>query len=216
MNAATTRANATSIAQADLGLASVDSAYFTATSGWISLASSSSTTTGIPYTKIRYVSSGAILGNLTGNATTIQEVTTGDIVTSGDGIKNASFGTANGAMTVSGLAGARSYSVTGITTSSAANSLVKTDTDKSVTAEILKIGSAKALSLDSTFTTQLNLTTPGGVNFLTATGSTGSNAVTTLTGTFDATLGTIKVDDITTGASATGETMPVFSSLFFL
>jgi len=38
MNAATTRANATGITQADLGLASFDSAEFTATGGWISLA----------------------------------------------------------------------------------------------------------------------------------------------------------------------------------
>jgi hypothetical protein len=203
MFTATTRANATSITQAERGLASFDSTYFTADTGWISLTSSSSTTTGIPYTKIRYVSAGAILGNLTASATTIQEVTTGDIVTSGDGIKNASFGTAVGVMTVAGGSGARSYSVTAVTTTSAASSLVKTGTDKSITADSLKIGNATALSIDATYTTQLNLTTPGGVNFLAATGSTGSNAVTTLTGTFDATLGTIKVDDITTGASAT-------------
>ena len=38
MNAATTRANATGIAQADLGLASFNSTEFTATSGWIELA----------------------------------------------------------------------------------------------------------------------------------------------------------------------------------
>jgi len=38
MNAATTRANATGITQADLGLASFNSTEFAATSGWISLA----------------------------------------------------------------------------------------------------------------------------------------------------------------------------------
>jgi hypothetical protein len=46
MNAATTRANATSINQSNLGLGSFDSAYFSATNGWISLAS----TTNFPIT----------------------------------------------------------------------------------------------------------------------------------------------------------------------
>ena len=41
MNAATTRANATSIAQSNLGLASFNSVEFTATGGWIELASNS-------------------------------------------------------------------------------------------------------------------------------------------------------------------------------
>jgi len=205
MNAATTRSNATSITQVNLGLVSMDSAYFTATNGWMSITSSSATTDGIGYNKIRYVSAGAILGNLGANANTIQELTPGAVVAAGDGIKNASFGTSSGAMTVAYTATptpSQSYSVTGISTNGAANSLVKSDANSIVTATSLKIGNSSVanLTLDATTTTQLNLTTPGGINFLTANGSSTSNTVTTLTGTFDATLGTLKVDDITTGA----------------
>ena len=203
MTAATTRANATGIAQANLGLVSMDSAYFTATNGWMTITSSSATTNGIGYDRIRYVSSGAILGNLGNNANTIQELTPGAVVTAGDGIKNASFGTtsSNGAMIHAWANDVHSYSITAITTSSAASSLVKTGTDKSITADSLKIGSATALSIDGTLTTQINLSTPGGVNFLTASGSTGSNAVTTLTGTFNAANGNIEVVDIKTSAT---------------
>ena len=195
--------------QAFSGLASFDSAYFTTTNGWMTITSSSAITNGIGYNKIRYVSSGAILGNLTGTATTIQEVTTGAIVAAGDGIKNESFGTtnSNGAMVHSWTAAdgttpaSHSYSITAISDNGAVSSLVKSSATGIVTATSLKIGNSSVanLSLDATTPTQLNLTTPGGINFLTASGTTTSNVVTTLTGTFDASVGTIKVEDITTG-----------------
>ena len=203
MTAASTRANATSITQVNLGLVSMDSAYFTATNGWMSITSSSATTNGIGYDKIRYVSAGAILGNLGNSANNIQELTPGAVVTAGDGIKNESFGTSNGAMIhtwTAGSPGTHSYSITGITTTSAASSLVKTGTDKSITADSLKIGSITTLSIDATYTDRLNINTQGSITALQISGSSTSNAVTTLTGTFDATLGTIKADDITTGA----------------
>ena len=188
--------------QAFSGLASFDSAYFTATNGWMTITSSSAITNGIGYDKIRYVGANAILGNLTANATTIQEVTTGDIVAAGDGIKNATFGVLSGAMIHAWDAGTstHSYSVTGITTTSAASNLVKTGTDKSITADSLKIGSVTTLSIDATYTDRLNINTQGSITALQISGSSTSSAVTTLTGTFDATLGTVKADDITTGA----------------
>jgi hypothetical protein len=168
----------------------------------MTITSSSAITNGIGYDKIRYVGANAILGNLTANATTIQEVTTGDIVAAGDGIKNATFGVLSGAMIHAWDAGTstHSYSVTGITTTSAASNLVKTGTDKSITADSLKIGSVTTLSIDATYTDRLNINTQGSITALQISGSSTSSAVTTLTGTFDATLGTVKADDITTGA----------------
>jgi hypothetical protein len=184
--------------QASNGLANFDSAFFTTSNGWASLKSSTNTTSGILYTKIRYVSAGAILGNLTASATTIQELTAGAVVTAGDGIKNGSF-TSNGAMTVAGDGTTNTYSVTGITVNSAANSLVKTANDKSVTVDTLKVGGSQTtLSLSST---TLNITTPGGINAITAIGSSTSNTVITTTGTLDTTLGTLYATTITTGVT---------------
>jgi hypothetical protein len=200
MTAATTRANATSIVQADRGLASFDSAYFTADGGWISLVASSSTTTGIPYTKIRYVTAGTILGNLTGNATTIQEITPGTIVTSGDGIKNASF-TSNGAMIVTGNGTNNTYSVTPITTARGINSLVKTDNSGSIDVNSLFVNGVETIKVSGTNSTTLNLVTPGGISFFTAIGATGAQTVTTLTGTLNTTLGKLQATDISTSAS---------------
>jgi hypothetical protein len=212
MTAASTRANATSIVQADRGLASFDSAYFTASSGWISLASSSSISTGIGYTKLRYVSANSILGNLSASASTIQEVTAGDVVTAGDGVKNALFAD-SGALTLAYTApSTRAYSVTNITTSGAASSLIKSASDKSVSVETLKIKTYTTLSVNNDGVT-LQLSTPGGASagtpiyFITAVGDTTGNTVITTTGTLDTTLGTVKATAITTGAVATQGTL---------
>ena len=184
--------------QASNGLANFDSAFFTTSNGWASLASSTSTTSGILYTKIRYVSSGAILGNLTTGATTIQELTPGAVVTAGDGIKNGSF-TSGGAMTVSGNGTNNTYSVTTITTSSAANSLIKSDANKAVTVDTLKVGGTQTtLQLDGT---TLKITTPGGIDAITAIGSSTSNTVITTTGSLDTTLGTLYATTLSTGVT---------------
>jgi hypothetical protein len=208
MTAAGTRANSTGIAQADLGLVSMDSAYFTANGGWVSIAGSSSTSTGIGYNKIRYVSANTILGNLDPtNAQAIQEVAPGSIVTAGDGIKNASFGTSSGAMTVTYTAASgqtpasQSYSVTSITTARGINSLVKTDGSGSIDVNSLYVNGVETVRVGGTNKNTVFLTTPGGVDFFKAVGATSAQTTTTLTGTLDATLGKLQVKDIATDAS---------------
>jgi hypothetical protein len=200
MTAASTRDNATGIAQADRGLASFDSAYFTANGGWISLKSSDATTTGIGYDKIRYVTKGTILGNLTSGATTIQEITPGTVVSSGDGIKNASF-TSNGAMTVAGNGTSNTYSVTPITTARGTNSLVKTDGSGSIDVNSLFVNGVETVKVSGINNTTLNLVTPGGISFFKSIGATGAQTITTLTGTLDTTPGKLQATDISTSAS---------------
>jgi hypothetical protein len=78
MNAATTRANATGITQADRGLASFDSANFVVTDGWVGIKAG-----GIALGEIQDIAAGSILGNLTGSAAAPQEVTTSGIVQNG-------------------------------------------------------------------------------------------------------------------------------------
>ena len=197
----------------NLGLASFDSKYFTATSGWVSLAASSSTSTGIGYDKLRYVSNGAILGNLTGNSATIQEISPGTVVSSGDGIKNANFsyGTAiaNGLMTTTydgSNTSNNQYTITPVSTTSAANAVLKADSYGNVAVGGLKVGgypvAATGTILSATSTT-LTLTTPGNQTFITAVGNSTSNTVITTTGTLDTSLGTLKATAITTGAGTT-------------
>jgi len=199
----------------NLGLASFDSKYFTATSGWVSLVSSSSTSTGIGYDKLRYVSSGAILGNLTGSATTVQEITAGSVVSSGDGIKNANFPYTSaislGLMTVTydgSNTSNNQYTITPVSTVSAAGAVLKADSNGNVDVGGLKIAgyptssTGTILSVNTTSLT-LSLTTPGNQTFITAVGNSTSNTTITTTGTLDTSNGTLKATAITTGAAAT-------------
>lgn len=215
MNAATTRANATGIAQADLGLASFKSTEFTITNGWVELQNSSSTVTGIDKTKIQYIGNDTFLGNLTGSSTYPREVSSGSIVTAGDGIKNASF-TSAGAMTVVSNT-PNVYAVTAITTDGGANSLVKTNSLGEIDVKGVIIDGANAVDVN-TSTNTIILKTPGGINFLSSVGATAGATATSIIGTLSTT-GTINSgNNITatgnistttgsiTGATVTGTT----------
>lgn len=78
LNAATTRADATGITQADRGLASFDSANFEITNGWVGIKAN-----GVALSEIQNISAGTILGNLTSVAAAPTEVSTSNIVTNG-------------------------------------------------------------------------------------------------------------------------------------
>ena len=214
MTAASTRANATGIAQADLGLASFDSAEFTVTNGWVTVKASSSTTTGVTYDRIQYVSSGTVLGNRTSAAAAPSEMTPVQIVADGNGVSNASF-TTTGVMTVSSTAnasfnsvtntgGGNVYAVTPVSVANAVSSIVKSASDKSVDVGSLKINTYSVLSTSGT---TLTITTPGAQNVISTSGTNASNAVITTTGTLDTSSGTLKATAITTGAPATAGTI---------
>jgi hypothetical protein len=215
MTAASTRANATGITQADLGLASFSNTQFTSTNGWITLQTSTSTTTGVTYNKIQYVSSGTILGNRTGSSAQPSEMTPVQVVTDGNGISNAAF-TAVGVMTVAATAdgsfngvtnfgGGNTYAITPITTSHGASSIIKSAGDSSVDVGSLKINGYPTLAIVGS--TQLAITTPGAQTVITTSGTNASNAVITTTGTLDTSSGTLKATAITTGAPSTAGTI---------
>jgi hypothetical protein len=126
--------------QANLGLSVFKDSEFQSSSGFISLKAN-----GVLKTTIEKISKDTVLGNKT--TTTLNDVTevgTGEVVTLGNGIKNASF-TSVGLMTVTGavngtndagtaLTGfSNTYGVTAITTNGASNSIVKTLTSIVVT-----------------------------------------------------------------------------------
>jgi hypothetical protein len=88
MNSATTRVNATGITQADRGLASFDSFYFTANSGWISLKNNS-----IEPLKFEQIAANRVLGNATADTNNVVQVPFSTVVDQGLGIKKAQFTT---------------------------------------------------------------------------------------------------------------------------
>jgi len=217
LQAATTRANATGIAQADLGLASFKDTEFNAIGGWISLKDATNTTTGIVYSKIQHVSQGTVLGRgkIAGTGA-VTEISFGDVITGGDGIKNAPFA-ASGAMTVTyngTSTDGNSYSVTSISNTGAANSLTRTDASGNlnisngyVNATALRISNNQVINVN-TGTNAVQLSTPGGYNFLSAVGTTSGNTTTTINGgTLDLTAGTLRTTTLTTGATATAGTI---------
>ncbi len=200
MNAATTRANAAGIAQSDRGLASFKSTEFTATNGWIELQTSSSTTTGVLQTKLQFISNDTYLGNNTGSATYPRQVTSGTIVTNGDGIKNAQFAPGsvggNGRAMILSSIGPNTYSTTNITTTAQASSILQSDGSGRVAVAQLDLTSSLFKTLSVTSGTTLTMTTPGAVDFLTAVGS--SPAATTIT-----TVGTLSANALTTASTTT-------------
>ena len=214
MTAASTRVNATGITQANLGLASFDSANFEATSGWINIKGSS-----ITKSQMTLVGANGILGNVSNLSSNPTEVSTGKIVEDGNGIKNSVF-TAVGLMyvnsvgnatTTSGVTntgGGNTYSTIGITSAGGTgdNSIVRSGASGEVDVKQLKVDGYKTIDTSST---SLVLTTPGGVDFMSVVGSTVANTTLTISGTLDAS-GTncvIKTKDLTTGGNTTTGTI---------
>jgi hypothetical protein len=195
---------APSVVQSNLGLAAFDSQQFTSSSGWITIKPSTSTTTGVTLSRLQYIGAKSLVGNLGTIAAAPVEVTPGNVVTEGDGIKNASFA-ASGVMiaTYDGSNTANNtYSVTAVTTSGGNSSIVKTGSAGEIDAKQLKIDGYKVIDITAA-TPSVDFYTPGTFNFLTATGTSGSNSLATVYGTLDVSNGTLKSSTLTTGSSIT-------------
>ena len=183
------------------GISSFDSTNFVSTNGFITIKSNS-----ITRSLMANIGNGSILGNFTGSAAIPQEVTAGTVVTQGDGIKNASFA-GSGAMTVSydgSNTANNTYSFVGITTTRAGNSLLKTLGSGEIDVAQLKVDGFKVIDTSGT---SVQFYTPEVFNFMSATGSTGSNTTITTYGTLDTSNGTLKANTFTTGAPATAGTI---------
>lgn len=219
MTAASTRSatggtgTAGAIVQADLGLATFKDTEFNASNGWISLQSSTSTTTGIVYSKLQYMPSGTILGNRTGSPASPADMTPVTVVTDGNAVSNTPF-TSLGVMTVTGnanttfnsvtnIGGGNTYGVTPITTTAGNNSIVKTGAAGEVDVKSLKLNGNNAISLNGT---TIEYTTPGAFKFLTAQGTSTTGTITTY-GTLDTSNGTLKASALTTGGVTTSGTI---------
>jgi hypothetical protein len=215
--AATTRANATGITQANLGVASFNSAVFTSTNGWVDIVASTSTSTGVTFSKMQYIPNGTLLGNRSGSTGSITTVTPAQVVTDGDGIKNALFNS-TGVMVVSTVTSgnASGYTVIGYTTSGENSKIVQTGVSGEIDAAQLKVDHYKIIDtlpsgLNTAATTKVILTTPGNFDFLTSVGDSAANTITSIYGTLDVSgsgvNSSLKATTITTGASSTAGTL---------
>jgi hypothetical protein len=180
MSDALTRATSVGITQAEKGIVAFSDTQFTLTDGWAELQVSSSSSTGVTVDRIQYIGDGTLLGNRSGSAAHPYEITPAEVVTDGDGIKNASFigtvpGTDGRVMIITGIT-PPTYSTTNITVDGASSSVVKTDTSGGIDVKQVKVDGYK--TLDTSGTT-LEAFTPGTVKFLSATGTTTSNTTIT-------------------------------------
>ena len=142
LNAATTRANATGITQNDLGVVSLDSDMFTTTNGWATIQHGA-----LNYRKLINIADGTVLGRAAGDSSSgdVAEVPFATIIAEGGGV------------------------IETVSTTGAANALVKTDGTGNATVQGLKVDSY--LIIDTSGTT-VQFTTPGGAQFMSSTGTT--------------------------------------------
>ena len=162
------------------GIASFDSANFSTSSGWVSIKNG-----GVVYAEIQNVGAGAVLGNLGAVGATVSELTPQSI------LKRATWNEFNGSATLSqpyaytftkGADEANSsFGITTITTTGAANALVKTDANGIIDVKGVKINSSSGNILDVTGTTTA-LNTAGGQTIVSGTGSTPASFPVTYNG----------------------------------
>ena len=203
---ANTATGAVSFTQSRLGLSEFDNTMFSATNGFVTLANSTSASTGIVYSKLQYMSNKTLIGNFSGGLAAPTEITPGTVVTQGDGIKNASFTTA-GAMTTNGSGTTASgYSVTPISSagSNIASGLILSGTNKEIDVGYLKINGTKEIYQNTiNGNTAIVLSTPSSFDFLTAYGTTGSDTTITTYGTLDTRNSTVDFHTLT-GVAVSG------------
>ena len=177
MSLATTSATAptgtAAVKQAASGVASFDSANFEITDGWVGIKAG-----GVAVDDIATIADSTVIANFSGGVASPTAVTAS---TAGAKILDAVF-TTNGLMS---RTGAETFAVVAVTTSGGNDSLVKTSSTGTINVKGLQLNGSNALTLSST---TIKLTTPGGVDVISATGSAAGATPVTLTGQF--TLGT--------------------------
>ena len=173
LNAASTRANATSISQSDLGVASFDSAKFEVTDGWVTVKSGS-----VPITDLSEIAANTVLGRDAVDGGPVAAVPFSTVVDKGTGLLDADFTTEILAASDAGEAliktGPGTYGISNVTVTGEVNSIVKTNANGTIQANSLILGgnsSYEVLALDSL---TLNVKTPAQGLIFTAVGGSGA------------------------------------------
>ena len=130
--------------------------------------------TAVSLGKIQTIADGTILANFGGSTASPTAVASS---TAGEKLLDAVFAT-NGVLTKTGT---ETFEAVPITTSGGNDSIVKTTASGLINVQGLQLNSNTVLSYSST---TLNVTTPGGVNIISASGSSAASTPVTLTGQF--------------------------------
>jgi len=181
LNAAATRANATAISQADLGVAAFDSAVFANTDGWITINNGQ-----LPLNKIQRIQDGHVLGNWSGDSSDndIDEIPFSTVIQEGGGLADVDFVAGNliPAANNPGQAliktGEGTYGISNVTTSGQVNSIVKTRANGSIQANSLILGGDSNFEILALDTTTVVFKTPAQGEILRAVGGSGGASPT--------------------------------------
>ena len=189
MNAATTRANATGIAQADLGLASFDSSDFTVTNGWVTLKAND-----VDFADLPTLATDTVIGRSAAGSGNSSAIPFSTIIDEGLGIADGDFTTVlayGSPVNDPGQAmiktGAGTYRLSEISYDNENTSIAKRRSDGSLQATSFIVGGTSTNVVLSESSNTLSFTTPEGGTILTA---LGASKPTINTG------GAIKVGDI--------------------
>jgi hypothetical protein len=208
--------------QAATGVSQYDSTQFTVTDGWVTLQTSTSTSTGVPANKLQWITGNSVLANISGSNAAVSVTTTQAMVANGDGIRNQDISSTGNSTTIpvggtgtlavsTGAVirtGVKAYGVIGITATGANHSLVQTDGTGVIDVKGIKISSLPTSgNILQVASTTLEFYTPGNFKFLTSVGT--SSATSTFYGTsdFSQTGATLQTKTLTTGASGTAGTI---------
>ena len=167
MNAATTRANATGIAQADLGLASFDSGDFTVTNGWVTLKAND-----VDYADLPTLATDTVIGRSAAGSGNASAVAFSTIIDEGGGLADGDFtsvAASNGNALIKTAAGV--YGTTVVATDSTNNSIAKRTSSGKLQATALIIGGTSTYEVLAESSGTLSFKTPAQGIILTAAGS---------------------------------------------
>ena len=167
MTAASTRANATGIAQADLGLASFDSDDFSITNGWVTLKAND-----VDFADLPTLATDTVIGRSATGAGDSSAVAFSTIIDEGGGVADGDFtnlAATNGSAMIKTATGV--YGTTPVAIDSTNNSIAKRTASGSLQASSLIIGGTSTYEVLSETSGTLSFKTPGQGTILTASGA---------------------------------------------
>jgi hypothetical protein len=191
MNTAGTRANATGIAQSDLGLATFKDTEFTHTNGFVELQTSSSTSTGIDPGKLQHVATDTVLGRSAAGNGAVSAIAFDTVLDEGGALRDSEFPAYVSGTDVLLRTAAGTYTVKDLSNASTGDTVVLRKTASAgvkagaIQAEAIILGGTDTYEVLSLNSTTLQLKTPGQATVLEATGTDTNTLVVDLKGNLD-------------------------------